>query len=1036
MDPRVAERSQLPPLHARLLGPTEIRVGDRILSSRDWPRRPARAVLVLLLGTPGHRLARDQVLESIWTDRDVDSSLNSLYKALHALRRTLEPGLSSGRSSRYIETTGETIALIPHDGMWVDVDLFMAALARIATEDKTAQRTNLQAAADLYRGDFLADDLYADWPIPRREALRTSWQRSALALAHADLEQGEPLASLGHLESLVADDPTFEEAHRAIMRAYLAAGQRGSALQQYERCRLALAQELAIDPDPETMELLGVARRVPLPDQDLAGASPAFFNVPTPPTRTIGRTVEITAVTELLVQEGVRLVSVVGTGGVGKTRLALEIAPRMTSRFPDGIAFVPLAAIRDSALLFPAIGRALHLRESSERSIAEIVTTFLGRRRFLLILDNLEHLPGIAQPIAELLAATPGLTILTTSRAPLRVRAEHLVSLDVLATPDRATGPNRLDEIASVALFLQCMHAWRGEPKDDGELVTIGELCMRLEGLPLAIELAASRTWESTPETILRQLIDRFETLRDGPRDLPDRHQTLRQTISWSYDLLSRAERALFGNLSIFPGGAELDALVAICGPDAPLIADSLVEKSLARWEIRDGQRRLLMLETIREYAAERLADGTASPRLEERHAAFFANLVRQAEPALRGRDQLLWLDRIDRDLGNLRASLDWSLASGNPEMALEIMDATGTFWFFRGSNREGLQWLQRGFAQLPAGETDGNIAARAARWGSLLAANLGEGPEVMRFNEIVIAAAQHSSDRQIAGSALMLRAARARNAGDYALARTLTEEALETAKALEDGFSTMRCQVALSYIEGRTGNATSALARLEQALSIARAAGDRLMQSYVLGHLSSAHLDAGHYEQALAAARESEELARLLDVHLWLSWALTLQGAVLSVMKDYPAAMVLHQEAYLLFTDSGDQRDRALAAGNLASTALNLGDHATARTFVEIAVSLARDHGMAEDVVTNLYNAADLALALGHPDVTVALATTAERENKALGLVLPDRLQAQYDALLHDGEAHLTSEDAARARATGAQASIADAVQRAIELC
>ncbi|HEU0165448.1 MAG TPA: BTAD domain-containing putative transcriptional regulator, partial [Thermomicrobiales bacterium] len=768
-------------MRARLLGATELRVGERILTSHDWTRRQARSVLLLLLGTPGHRLPRDQVLESIWPDQEYESSLNSLYKALHALRRTLEPGLTSGRGSAYIETSSDVIALKPHEGMWVDVDLFVTPIAQASANDKAGRRTRLRAAADLYRGDFIADDPYADWPVARREALRSSWERTVLSLAHSDIEHGEPLASLGHLEALIGSDPTFEEGHRAIIRACLAAGQRAAALQQFERCRLALERELAVDPDAETKALIASARQLPVSGGEVGGTLPAFHNVPALPTRTVGRRQEIAAAGDLLAQEDIRLVSIIGTGGVGKTRLAIEIARDAAGGFADGVAFVPLAAIRDAGLLFAMIGNALQLRESSERPIAEIVTNFLLHRRFLLVLDNLEHLPNVANPIAELLAAAPGLTILATSRAPLRLRAEHLFPLGVLAIPDLAIATDRLDDIDSVALFLQCMRAWRPDSPDaDDDLETIAELCVRLEGLPLAIELAASRTWDTTPAAILAQLEDRFGALRDGPRDLPDRHQTLRQTIAWSYELLSSAERELFRNLSIFSGGAELDALTAICGPDAVAVADLLVEKSLAGWELGGGQRRLLMLESIREYAAELPATSEERNELAARHADFFADLVRRAEPALQGPDQLRWLDRLDRDLGNVRAALDWAIASDRAALALQMMSAAGHFWFFRGSNREGLSWLQRGFSGIREDEIDTDGAARAARWGSLLAANLGEQAEVKRFNEIVIAAAAHSKDRQIIGSALMLRAALARNSGEYAEARTLTLEALE----------------------------------------------------------------------------------------------------------------------------------------------------------------------------------------------------------------------------------------------------------------
>ncbi|MGI8643262.1 MAG: AfsR/SARP family transcriptional regulator, partial [Thermomicrobiales bacterium] len=424
-----------PPIRAHLLGDVRISVGTRPIMDNDWPRRNARRLLLLLLISPGHRLPRDRVIDLLWPELSPARATNALYVALHGLRRVLEPDLAKGRASAYIDSSAETIGICAAASAIVDLDAFDAALASATAAAPGARRPALRQALTLYTGQLLPADLYDDWAVGRREAVQLAWEDAILELAALDVAAGEPQATVAPLEHLLATDATHEAAHRALMRAYAASGQRDRALRQYVRCRTALEEALGAEPDDET-EGLHDAIRAATPEPLAADTvSSRFNNLPAPAAPIVGREREVEAIQGLLWRQDVRLVTLTGAGGIGKTRLAIEVATGLVEDFADGIAFVPLATVREPSLVLPTIARSLGVGEEATQGLATTLTDYLCSREFLLVLDNMEQILDASSDIGELLGTCPRLTVLITSRERLQLRGEHVHEVPALTVP-------------------------------------------------------------------------------------------------------------------------------------------------------------------------------------------------------------------------------------------------------------------------------------------------------------------------------------------------------------------------------------------------------------------------------------------------------------------------------------------------------------------------------------------------------------------------------------------------------------------------
>jgi predicted ATPase/DNA-binding CsgD family transcriptional regulator len=627
--------------------------------------------------------------------------------------------------------------------------------------------------------------------------------------------------------------------------------------------------------------------------------------IPAQPTPLIGREQEVRLVRDQLARPDVRLLTLTGPAGTGKTRLALQAAVELSAHVRDGAVLVNLAPISDPRLVTSEIARALGIREErSGLALLESLKIALHDKQLLLVLDNFEQVTDAAPQIADLLGACPTLKVLSTSRATLRLRWEHEVAVPPLAVPDLRHLP-ALDGLAlvpSIALFVERAQAVTPEFRLSPEnAAVVAEICVRLDGLPLAIELAAARAKIFSPTAILSRMERRFDLLRADTQDRPDRHQTLRAALDWSYQLLPPAEQRLLRRLSVFVGGCTLDAIAQVAEPSPLDGIASLLDKSLLRQAMpAEGETRSYMLETVRQYALDQLAESGELDELRDRHATYCLRLAETAEPELVGPRQVSWLEQLEREHDNLRAALRWCIDRRDPDMGARLGGALWRFWSIRGYPREGRVWLSelRTLAG-PKLRTDGHA-------------------------------------KVLAGAGRL-----AYDQGDYAAARALHEEGLDIRRGLSDARGTARSLGHLGDVAHQLGEYATAQALFQESLATLRALDDRHGIAEMLDKLGLTVRCLGDYVAARALYEEALTLVRALGDPLREALILNNLGRVAYYQSDYPSARALHEASLKLRRTVGDRRGMATSLGDLGDVAHQMGDYAASRALRQESLSL-----------------------------------------------------------------------------------------------
>jgi predicted ATPase/class 3 adenylate cyclase len=682
-----------------------------------------------------------------------------------------------------------------------------------------------------------------------------------------------------------------------------------------------------------------VAPGLPADFPPLKSLDRQIHNLPPQLTPFIGREALVAEIRGRLEQPSVRLLTLTGPGGTGKTRLALRVAADLVGEYADGAWFVPLAPVASAAMVASTIAGALGVRESSAEPIESSLRAYLRPRRLLLVLDNFEHVVDASPLIAGLLSHCPDIQVLVTSRAPLHLSGEHEFPVPPLELPP-VTGPLCLDDaLASeaVRLFVDRARAVQNHfqlTEENAEAIVA--ICRRLDGLPLAIELAASRVRLLPPKAILARLDSRLTLLTGGGRDLPERQQTLRGAIAWSHDLLDPAQQTLFRRLAVFAGGWTLDAAEAVTGlgSEPPLSVfdglDALHDTSLIRLQepVDSNARadpRFAMLQTIQEFATEQLITSGELAQTKEAHASWFLDLALTAEPLLPGPSAVSWLDRLESEHDNLRGALDWLRSQGDGDRAVTLAAALWRFWWLRGHVAEGREQLEMALAV--AGSVASAARASALDGAGVLAETQGDYDRAEALHQESLHLSRERGDKPGIARALGNLGVVAFDRGDGDQATALLEESLALAREIGDQLLVATALNDLGIVARVRGDLDRAEPLYQESLALRRQAGSGSEIARTLNNLGTVAIDRGDFDRACELFAESLSLYRDAGDRWGAAGAQVNMAVATHLLGDAPRAVALLEESRLLFQEVGDRRSAAVAALNLADALRDSGD-------------------------------------------------------------------------------------------------------------
>ena len=939
----------------------------------------------LLALAPGHRLHREQAMDLLWPKSSTQAASNSLRQVLHAARRVFDP--TSNFHKGYLSLKEEHLILGPQEQLWVDVDAFEEAA-------RTARRIRdpavYRAAVDLYAGDLLPEDRYEGWAEGRREDLRQLCLALLTELAELHEGRGEYELAIEALKEATAKEPTLEEAHISLMRLYALSGSPGQALAQYERLSNTLMKELGTRPAETTRHLrdeIAAGRIRPAPPASTPAqekpSDTGKHNLPARRTSFVGREREIVEIKRALAMT--RLLTLTGAGGTGKTRLSLEAARDLVSHYPDGVWLVELASLSEGDLVTQEVANALRVEERPGELLMETLIDALARKELLLVIDNCEHLvEATAQLVDALLDPCPHLKVMATSRATLGVAGEVDWVVPPLTLPDADghTSVESLMRYEALRLFVDRARLRLLDfelTQENAEAVA--RVCRKLDGIPLAIELAAARMGVLAVDQVAQRLEVSLDVLKAASRTAAPRQQTLRATIDWSHNLLSEVEQAMFQRLSVFAGGWTLEAAEAVCcggviEPEDVLdLLGGLVDKSLVVvGASTDGTVHYRMLEPIRQYAREKLEGSGDIEMVQDQHAEFLLALVEEAQPELARSQQRVWVERLEGEHDNFRAALSWVLQQGETALALRFGGALWRFWFQGGHLSEGVRWLEQVLAGAEPAEA--TLRVKALEGMGWLTQVQGDTERAKATYEEMMELSRELDDKGNLATALNSLGMLAVTQGDTERATALIEENLAVLRKLEE-----------------EENAATVIKRYH-ALNLLGILAISEEGDYTRG--------AELFRESLALAREAEDVYRVTGSLVALQYVAVLQG-------NYERATELYEEALAAARELGNASVEIIpeALVNLGLAALGQADHQRAVSSFKEALVMSQNRERKSTVINALEGMASVTGAMGEAARAALLWGAAEASRDDTGIALPPG-----DRALH--EPHLS---AARSR-------------------
>jgi predicted ATPase/DNA-binding SARP family transcriptional activator len=1033
------------PLHVALLGGFSVRVGGRAVPG-SWRLRKSKTLVKLLALADGHRAHRDVLAGVLWPGLDPAAAANNLHQVLHAGRRALASDGSAPADALCLRD--DVVILWPDGDLVVDADVFAAAAQRAL---RSGAVEDFGAALKLYAGELLPEDRYADWAAPHRERLAALSEALAAGQARALLERRRPDEAVALLEPLVADRPNDESLHRMLMEALDQAGRRWDALDVYERLYRVLDEEYAAAPEAATLSLY---RRI-LSGQNPAGPA-VVSNLPAAVTSFIGRRREISEL--LALTDRTRLLTLSGPGGAGKTRLAIEVARRLanTGTVPDGVWLVDLSGVRDGRLIPAAAAASLGLALTGARPTTAAIAEQLADRRMLVLLDNCEHLLEFCAEFAmALVERCAGVTVLATSREPLRLPGEVVWRVPSLELPDLRlpADPVPLARLDSVQLFLE--RAGNASPAfrlDSANALPVARICLRLDGMPLALELAASRIAHLAAGELAARLDDALATLAGRIHGVPDRQATLAATLDWSHDLLADDERAVFRRLSVFAGGFALDAAEQVCGhglsEPVAVVVSRLVDKSLVTVETGGDRARFRLLEVIRQYAARSLAASGELTSHQRLHALWYSSQAELLDPDLGGGvvgESSPW---FAVESGNLRAALATSLRE-MPDRALVMAVAMWRSWMARGVHSEGLRWLAQALEACPAPSA---LRARALFATAVLEIRMGRPWRGPAIGAEIAVVGRDLGDPGSMAEALHQQSLLVWMAGEWDDTVRLAGEAGNAARdfaAVRASHEHLRAVMALfrgeaSAAQALLDNSLTALGRVppdappfftvctpgwsvdsignllfpvfEETMLVGRRVGVAQSRGYILAAQAAAARMARRFDEAGVLLEQALRIFESLGDRTGQAHILAQRGHLLRSGGDPAAARESLRSATDLRADIPDQRGTAIALTGVALAEAALGDGQRARALGHEACRMLDRSGDLPGQAGALNNLAVAEVLTGFPGQAIGLI------EQALALRATPSVGWQYMLLasLREMSGEITAAVAALATARG----------------
>jgi len=953
-------------LSISLLGPFQVALNGEPVT--DFATDKARALLAYLAVEADRSHRRDALAGLLWPDEPEARARQSLRQALSYLRQAIG---DRDEAVPFLLISRQALQFNTESNHWLDVAVFTALVE--ACERHRHRRMGsclpcvrrLERMTDLYREDFLKQfflgdsSIFEEWASLKREWLHREVVEALYHLTNYYERRGDYARAQRHAWRQVKLEPWHEEAHRQLMRLLALDGQRSAALAQYEACRHALAEELHIDPTEETTALYESIRAGETAPQPLRPPA-SLHNLPPSPTPFVGREADLAELAELLTSPDCRLVTLVGPGGIGKTRLALRVAADHVGVLAHGVAFVPLTPVSSPRLLAPAIADALDVPFHEQRDPEEQLLSYLREKEMLLVLDSLEHILEGSALLAEMLRRVPDLVLLVTSRERLNLREEWVCEVQGLTYPqEERVGDGKL--YSAVTLFQQC--ARRVDQADVLDTPSVVRICQLVEGIPLGVELAAAWLRVHSCREIALEIERGLDILATRLRNVPERHRSIRATFEHSWQLLSETEKSVLAQLSIFRGGFEREATAVVAGASTTTLS-ALLDKSLIR---RVSSDRYDMHGLLKQYAVEKIRD---NPRMYEdtqmQYVRYFAAFLERQEEHLKGVEQREALTKVALEIENARRAWRLALSHGCVREVEQSVDSLYLFFNLRGRFREGIECFEQAIEQWDRDARHERVIGTVLSRQGALCRPLGRYQQARACLEHSLAVFERLEMQAERIFCLINLADVARKQGLYQEVEQLAQEGLMLSRQIEDPRGTARSLFLLGVFRYRTGDVERAEALLSESRAAARESGDQRLIMSALTTLGDVSCHRGHYAEAQSAFEGCLTLSRELDDPFRTALHLNNLGTVLHILEKYEEARRYYEESLEICRRIGDRSGQAIALSNLGEVAHARGAYHEALDCYHEALSIGRDTQDQWTIVACLNNLGETACALG----------------------------------------------------------------------